>query len=154
MISLGGRTFSLKGRTLEFYALVEAEIVKLRGNPLTLVVEAAKSLKGEPNAPQMLDMVANAVSERFRNWRMTTYRDHAEFFETPYGDAFQIWCCIKHADPSLTPDQVRLWLMEAIASPEGANKRDEIMAAINRASSEDQLGNLTGPSPTTNPTAG
>ena len=42
-IQINGKRYSIRARTVEFYALVEAEIVKLRGNPLDLIVQSAQT---------------------------------------------------------------------------------------------------------------
>lgn len=146
-ITIDGRVFTVRARDLEFYAQVEAEIVKLRGNPMELIVQAAQRLKAEPDSARLIDVVANAVSNRFRNWRLASYSDYGEFYDTPYGEAFQLWCCIKHNPNCPTPQEIRKWMFDRL-NREGDLQaiRDEINSLVNRAGSEDTLGNSTGPS--------
>lgn len=147
-VVLGGRTLFVKSRDIEFYGLLEAEILRLRGDPLSMVVEAAKNLADHPQAAFLVDQVANTVANRFRNWRLATYTDYSEFFNTPHGDAFQLWLCVRHNDPSPSQKQVEKWLWDEI-NRGGIKRRDEIMNTIEIASGEDPLGNSAGPSTST-----
>lgn len=142
-IELGGRSWIVRGRTVEYYALLEAEIIKLRGNPFDLIVTAARQMKDDPAA---VDLVARTVAERFRNWRFATYADHADFNNTPYGDAFKIWAAICDQDGALSVQKIVFWMMELYAQEgkAGLAKRDAILDAIDQASSDDALGNSTG----------
>lgn len=149
LVTLGGRQWLVKGRQLRYYAMMEAEIIKMRGNPFEMVVLAAANHRQDPG---VVNAVAAAVAEHFRNWRFANYKDYGNFNETPYGEAFQVWCAIRHQDEKLTVDQVQFWLMEEIVQ-RGPERRTEILAAIEQASSEDQLGNSTGPQQIATPVA-
>lgn len=169
-IQLGGRTFTVRGRILGYLAALEAELLRLRGNPLDLIVESARSLRGpdgriDATGLLMLDQIASVVAEKFRNWRFATYQDHNEFGNTARGDAFLVWWAIG-GDPNakdVTIDQVQHWLMEirrSIAMIENDAERekyraehlDSIYQAIDLASGDDVLGNLTGRQPEALPT--
>lgn len=136
-IELGGKQWIIKGRTIEYYALLEAEIIKLRGNPFDMIIAAAKENPG-PEGAMLVNVIASAVAERFRNWRIATYNDYQNFIFSPYGEAFQIWCCLLSKD-SVTVHQVQFWIMELLRS--GREKLDKILDAIDQASSEDKMGN-------------
>src|SRR5574343_805572 len=136
LVTLGGRQWIVKGRTLEYYSMMEAEIIKKRGNPFEMVVLAARESRDDL---KVVDAVAVSVAEHFRNWRFANYQDYIAFNQTPYGEAFQVWAAIRHQDENLTVQQVHFWLMELIVLG-GANKRTEILDAIELASSEDQWG--------------
>lgn len=150
-IEINGQTFQIRARDLEFYASVEAEIIKLRGNPLDLIVEAADRLRNQPDAGRLIDIISQAVSTRFRNWRLATFSDYGEFYDTPYGVAFQLWCCIRHNSNCPGPKVIQKWMFDTISKEGGLSVRDRIEALINRAGSEDTLGNSTGPSPSSTP---
>src|SRR5690349_7646841 len=100
-ISLGGREWTVRGRTVGYYALLEAEILRLRGNPYEMIVNAAigavREVDGgaQVDAVRVVDLIAQAISDRFRNWRFASYNDYGQFYNTPYGEAFQIWSAIK-----------------------------------------------------------
>lgn len=165
LITLGGRQWTVRGRTVGYYALLEAEILRLRGNPYEMICSAAIDAVREAgvdqriNAAVVVDLVSQSIAERFRNWKFASYVDYGEFYNTPYGEAFQIWASIKHEDGSLTVEQVRFWLMEEMARnmKVGREHRDEIISTINRAN-EDPTGNSTGlpvsPETTGQPTGG
>ena len=169
-ITLANRQFQVRGRTVGFQAAMEGEIRQLRGDPMENLCRAAKILKGDRQA---FDMVSVAVAERFRNWGMATHGDYAEFLNTPRGRAFQVWYAIKDCNekpPSL--EQVTFWLNELEAEWEqvpviengvqkidpdtqqpvtqlentGWPKSQAIITAIDFASGEDALGNLIGQS--------
>jgi hypothetical protein len=159
-ITLAGRTFIVKGRTVGYQAAMEAEIIRVRGNPMDMFVEAAKNLRDDR---QLLDTVALAIAERFRNWRMATHGDYAEFMGTPRGQAFNVWYAIKHNEKPPTIQQVEFWLGELSSEFEtqdvvdekgehsekmvhvGWKKIQEIISAIDFASGDDALGNSIGP---------
>ena len=155
-IRLGGREFVNRGRTLEYDATVEAEIIGLRGNPCDLIVAACSALKAEPGGFSMIEMVVNQVAEKFRNWRFVTYGDMRDFSDTPRGDAFQVWFAIKADAKDVSIKQVQHWLRELKAKPapkdaagkqtgpSGFDKYVEIMNSIDLASGDDELGNSTG----------
>lgn len=166
-IELGGRTFQVRGLILGYYAALEAELLKLRGNPLDLIVESAKSLRGEDGRIDgfqslVLDNIAGVVADKFRNWRFCTYQDHNDFLRTPTGEAFKVWWAIK-GDPSakdVTLAQVQHWLAElrrklgSIADEKEyetfrAERFESIFNAIDQASGDDVLGNSIGRSPET-----
>ena len=167
-IKLGGREFKTRGRTLGYFAALEAELLRLRGNPLDLIVEAAKSLRGPDGAIDkvqvvVLDQIAGVVAEKFRNWRFSTYQDQNEFLLTSRGDAFRVWWAISGDARDVSIDQVQHWLMElreslfAIADKDEREKArterlDAIYSAIELASGDDVLGNSTGRQPETTPT--
>lgn len=159
-VTFAGRAFQIRGKTNAYYADVEAAIKKLRGNPLDLVVEAGKRASLEKN-PDVLDSVAKAVADKFRNWNTTTYVDYIEFMGTPEGDALTIYHAIKDDAPDVTFEQVKFWMVQTrfYGGESGRAKLDEIFKAIATASGEDQLGNLSGqpgpePTATTVPSTG
>ena len=129
-----GRTFTVKGRTLGHYAQVEAEIIKRRGgNPLTMLAEAAKELKGDLAA---LNALASVISEHVTTWNSVTYRDHIQFGRSAYGEAFTIWLAIRHNDDSLSPEHVQHVVMERMQR-DGADAyhwKEELLNAIDVAS--------------------
>ncbi len=158
-IRLGGREFVNHGRTLEYDATVEAEILGLRANPCDLIVAAMHAVKNEPAGATLIELVVNQIAEKFRNWRFVSYGDMRDFGETPRGDAFQVWFAIGHKESGATLQQVQYWLRELKAKPapkdadnkptgpSGFDKYCDIMNAIDLASGDDELGNSTGQNP-------
>lgn len=174
-ITLAGKTYTVKGRTKEYQGVLEAEITRLRGDPISLVVDAAKSLKGDR---VLLDQVAGVIADRFRNWGMATHADFAEFCATPRGQALSVWLAIKHNPDCPSQEEVQFLLSEMAGEGEvkddpvidvvtgeqaidkesgkpqterkyvntGWKKVAEIMRAIDVATGEDALGNSIGPS--------
>lgn len=143
-VEFAGKTYQVQARALDHYAKIEAEIIKLRGDPFDALVKAAKELA---ESPQALASIASLVAEKFRGWRFVTYRDIFEFQGTPYGEAFLIWLGL--GNPELTVQQVQFEIMEAIQSKgaEALQWKEGILAAIDQASGVDTLGNSTGPAP-------
>jgi len=144
-ITLGGRTWTVRGRTVEFYALLEAEIIRQRGDPFKLLAESARTLRDEKGAVDRvsLDALASSIAAHFRSWNSATYADYAQFWNTPAGDAFRIWAAIRQEDKDLSPQQVLFWLMEMLTNEGegGAKKRDEWLDAIDQATGIGTLGN-------------
>lgn len=175
-ITLAGRTYTVKGRTKEYQGTLEAEIIRLRGNPVSMFVDAAKSIKGDRG---LLDQVCGIIADRFRNWGMADHADFAEFCRTPRGQALSVWLAIKHNPGCPDVDQIQFELSEIAGEGEvqdvpvlgqngnpevdektglptgrkepkyvntGYARIAEIIHAIDVATGEDSLGNLTGPS--------
>jgi hypothetical protein len=135
-----GRQWTIRGRTVEYYAMLEAEIMRLRGDPLQRLVSAAAEYR---NDPQVVNNVAVALSKNFRGWATCSYADYTEFHNSPYGEAFQIWMAIRDQDQALTIRGVLFWLMETAAEDPALfmQARTEILDAIDRASGHTALGN-------------
>lgn len=166
-ITLAGKTYTVKGRTKEYQGHIEAEILKLRGDPISLTVGAAKSLKDDFT---LLDRVCGIIADRFRNWGMVTHRDLAEFCSTPRGQAISIWLAIQHNPGCPSQEEIQFLLGEMSGEGEmqdvpvlddagkdtgkkesqfvntGWKKIADIIRAIDLATGEDPLGNSTGPS--------
>jgi len=144
-VTINGKSFEIRGKTNAYYADMEAAIRKSRGNPLDLVVEAAKRAVLE-NDPAILSTVATAVSERFRSWNTATYGDYLDYMNTPDGDALTVFHALKDGAPDVTLEQVKLWLVQTRfhGGDAGRAKVKEVFDAIATASGEDQLGNSSG----------
>ena len=129
-----GKTFTVKGRTLGHYAQVEAEITKRRGgNPLHMLTQAARELKGDLAS---LNALAAVISENLTKWNTISYRDHLQFGTSAYGEAFNIWLAIRHNDETMTPETIQHVVMERMQA-DGAKAyrwKEEILDAIDVAS--------------------
>jgi hypothetical protein len=148
-VTLNGKEYQVRGKTNRFYAELEAELLKLRGDPFDLIVEAATRAKLDKDA-ELLNNVANIVTAKFRNWNTMTYSDYLEFMNSPTGDALTAYHCLREDAPELTYDEVKFWLVKVKCITQKDEEIAEMQAlfkAIEVASGEDQLGNSNGQPP-------
>lgn len=144
-VTINGKEYQVRGKTNRFYTEVEAELLKLRGDPFEMIVEAGKQAKLHQDV-DLLNQIADVITAKFRNWRVMTYWDYIEFMNSPTGDALTVFHCLKQDDPTLTFDEVKYWLTTTriLGDKKGSEEIDAVFKAINVASGEDQLGNSTG----------
>lgn len=144
-VTINGKSYQVRGKTNRFYAEVGAEILKLRGNPFDMIVDAG--IKGRISGdPDVVSQVANVVATQFRNWKSVTYSDYLEFINTPAGNALLVYHCLRTDAPELTYDDVlHTWTeLRFSADPEAEKTIADVVKAIAQASGEDQLGNSNG----------
>lgn len=149
-----GRTCVVKPRDLYFNGLVEAEIVKRRGDPQEVMVAAVARCKEGEVTDATLAAIANAAFAAARQFKNASYDDHNDFLASPAGEALMFWYCLKdNFDGAWTIDRVLYVLMESMrAALRGSVETFQawlewkrgIRAAIDIAGGEDLLGNLTG----------
>jgi hypothetical protein len=144
-ITLGGKSYQVRGKTLEYYAALEAEIIKTRGgNPFEMIVDSAAILK---NDPELLRQIIQTLAAEAKEWRFVRDWDVIVFLSTSRGRSLHLWLCIKHNAGAPSRDDCHVQYMREVAvrGREGAQVwQDEIDNAIKQASGEDELGNSTG----------
>jgi hypothetical protein len=144
-ITLGGKSWQVRGKTLEYYASLEAEIIKTRGsNPFEMIVESATILKNEP---EILRQIIRELAQEAKGWRFVKDWDFFDFLSTPRGRSMHLWLSIKHNEGAPSKDDCHVQYMRevAIKGTEGAQAwQNEIDEAIRQASGEGPLGNSTG----------
>lgn len=158
LITLGGEKFTVQGRILRHYAEIEAEIIKLRGNPLQMVRDSVAAMSGGGDVDSLLqrpEFLTNVVSMMFdeaKRWRFVDRQDLAQFLSnTWHGIVVSTWLAIRHNDiQRLTITEVGNLLSDEYESrmrkdPEDAQQfAESIFSAIDQAGGEDELGNSTG----------
>ena len=154
-MELCGQTFSVKGRVIRSYAEIEAEIIRVRGNPFDYLIHIKDTISGM-DSKDSEGLMRVAIQEGYKEakkWRYVSGGEIAEWMnETFRGQCFMVWMCIRHNNREvLTLEKVtELYCdeLEAAASSTGEDGRDkkkeEIFSAIDQASGDDQLGNSTG----------
>lgn len=147
-VTVNGKSYQVRGKTNRFYAELEAELLKLRGDPFDMIVEAAK--RGNiDNDPTLVRKVAEVVVTQFRNWRTMTYKDYAIFMDSATGDALTVYHCLKQDAPELTFEDVKHVITEMRFSNSDAAREElnALFTAIEQASGENPLGNSNGRTP-------
>jgi len=151
-IQLRGKTYTVNGRIFRHYAEIEAEVIRLRGNPFEMIPQARDVLSGELAT---LSFVLREIFNEARRWRFLSHADFHEFLDSWRGEVMQLWMAIRHNDPELTLDAVMEMFgdeVENITRTKGVKEslewRDKVSEAIAQASGEDPLGNSTGSVPT------
>lgn len=148
-ITLCENTFHVKGRILKRYAEIEAEIIKHRGSPFDHLKELKNIFADDK---ELLLETAKMCFQIAKTWRFVTADELSEWLNnTISGRVFLIYLCVQHNDPTLTLEKVsELYFdeLENAGQRGGQSARNEKIAeierAINQASGDDQLGNLTG----------
>ena len=135
----------VRGRTPEYYAILEAEILAHRGTPFDMLVKAVKSSGGGLNDEEA-GMLARVAADAFRSWRSATWSDYEAFLKTPRGAAIEIWYCLPDSVGSDTINDTFKKIMElATKQPQMLNEwYPKFQAAVDLASGTDELGNLIG----------
>lgn len=156
-----GRECDVKPRDMEFYALVESEILQRRGDPYVGLVESASKVRlqnGSVDEPA-LRILVSAFATSFRSYREATHDDVSRWLSSPAGEAFTIWYCLKDGfadvgDSKFTPKLVNFLLQESFSRAVNSGDagpirawskwKNGLFAAIDAASGDDFLGNLIG----------
>lgn len=150
-ITLGGKAYTVSGRILRHYAEIEAEIIKLRGNPFDFVRQASESLK---DSPEVLAIVINQAWDLARTWAYVSSEDLSEFLVSWRGVVFALWLSIREQSAGLEFDEVLTLFGDECEDRKrkdpASNFVEEVDAAITQGGGDDELGNSTG-SPQSNP---
>lgn len=153
-----GRECRVQPRDMEFYALVESNVIQGRGDPFAGLIKSAQLLRGSDGKPDELGIriLVDQFAKSFRGHREATHDDVSRWMTSPKGEAFTIWYCLRS-----NFDELKSWpvgrvayiLQESfqIAVSQGtaafmawSNWKNDLMSAIDAASGEDFLGNLIG----------
>ena len=150
VIELGGEKYPVQPKILRHRGLIEAQIIKRRGNPFELLRSAAQAFSGDVAtlAALMPDVIKGS-----KDWGTVTINEFAEFIETTWeGRVLTVWMAIKHNNPErLTVSHVEELFLdeyERLIRKEGHQAGEswwnEITTAIDQAGGEDEVGNSTG----------
>ncbi len=143
-VTLGGKTWQIRGKTAEYYAAMEAEVIKTRGsNPFEMLVESSVALKSDP---ELLRQVVRELADKCKSWRFVDDLDMWDFLRTARGRSLHLWMCIKHNTGAPDRDETHVQYMRelAVKGKDAQAWQDEVDNSIRQASGEDQLGNSTG----------
>lgn len=143
-ITVGGKLYKLRPFRMSAYAEIEAYILSLREDPITLAAQAAAQ------APESQHAVIWETAFKLASKSRTVSREElAQFDNTLMGLACRVWICLKedHADEFPRPEDVLPW-MERIAREKGEDAtKAELQAKVSVASQQADLGNSSGPTP-------
>lgn len=148
-ITLGGRSLSVRAKLVESLAEIEAEIVKLRGNPFDCVRQAAEALHDKPD---VLDRIVDRAFFEAQRWNFVSQADIQEFMtQSRKGMMFCLWLSVRDNDPSPTLEEVETWvsnefsdIFKARGEKEANEWMKSLFSAMNQADGEDELGNSNG----------
>lgn len=148
-----GRECIVRPRTEEFYGLVDAEILKRRGDPLERVLEASDRLTEDGKLKgEALGIIANSVFAAGRAYRNVSRQEHNEFMDSWDGLALEFWYCLRESHPKEWSIARVRWVLQesnSLAANQGIVDQWfqwvlDIRRSIDMAGGEDLLGNLTG----------
>lgn len=144
-ITWNGKSTQVRGRTIEYYAMVEAEIIASRGSPFDMLISAAKNL-GDEITDDAVTALASAAAASFRDWRVASWTDYESFLRTPRGMALEVWYCLPDARGEDTVDDTFRKIMElALTRGTELNQwHQKFKESVSLASGTDELGNLIG----------
>ncbi len=147
-VTLCGHTLKVSGRVLRHYAEMEAAIVsKRKPTPLDMVRQSREDFAGDPAA---FEVFARIAIQEAKNWAVVTSVELQEWMAgTMTGLMFAVWLSVRDNDPDkYTLKKVtELYMDEAEdrIKKDGADAanalREEVEAAIDQASGQDELGN-------------
>jgi hypothetical protein len=151
-ITLGGRLLAVNTRVLRHYGLIEAEMLKQRGNPFDLIRQLGAAL---PEREGLMVVAVQKAFEQVMNWGYVTLPDMYHWMEnTPHGRCYTVWLAVQHHDVTFEWVRDAFWdqyddlrtsetdVTEGLAKAEGWS--DEIFAAVMQASGQDEVGNSSG----------
>lgn len=130
-VRLGGETFTVRGRTLRHYAELEAEIIRLRGDPFELIRSNRDMLSRFGD--ELIEKLFNQIDVK---WRIVRIEEIHEWLTTLHGRIFSIWQATRHNGEKHTFD----WTAETLFHSPAEWARIE--RAVNQASSLDELAKL------------
>jgi hypothetical protein len=151
-----GRDCLVSPRDNRFDAFIEAECIQARGTPMDAVLKATQTLKKDDGKPDLEAVAAltQAVVAELRVWRTCSEYEQRMFLDSPAGQAATLWYCLRdNFDKDWSVNRVRFVLGESmrLALNGGADVirawsewKNGLFAAIDQASGDDLLGNLTG----------
>lgn len=116
-IELDGVEYEVCGE-IGVFGQIESRIIQKRGNPFDMLVEAARSLKDDPQA---LNALVNATVDKLKTWRFVDSFDYMQYTYTPDGLAYLCYQCIKHNDKNLTFETVREKVIRQIRAEDAAH---------------------------------
>ena len=157
LVEFMGQEVQVKGLSRADLALIDAEILALRGNPFDHVVEAIDGmlkLADDADTKEFVRQRANELmttaASALRSWRNVTWQDIAYFSDTPKGEATKIWLAFRDGwkgeplERANVEHWLRCWFDRDVSGC--VEWTMTVKGYIEQASGLDTLGNSTGPS--------
>ena len=150
IVEFGGKEYTVKAKMLEQHAIVEAQIVKNRGNPFDMFRAAAESFSDNPDG---FAKIVPIVMSQAKGWKIVTFDEVREYLNsTLEGMALSVWMAIRHNNPEkLTISYVKETFVNELESriqKDGDASADRwwrsLVSNIEQAEGVDELGNSTG----------
>ena len=130
-VRVGGETLMVQGRTLRHYAELEAEIIRLRGDPFEMIRDNRKVFSRFGN-----ELVEKLFNQFDMKWRIVKIEEIHEWLETLQGRVFSTWQAIRHNGEKYTFDWTAKGLFHSPA------EWAQIEKAVNQASGLDEIARL------------
>jgi len=130
-IQLGGETLTVRGRTLRDYAELEAEIIRLRGDPFDVIREYREELS--QFGDELIEKLFNQIDMK---WRIVRIEEIHEWLATFLGRVFSIWQATRHNGEKHTFD----WTVKILSRSPA--EWAQIERAVNQASGLDEIAAL------------
>jgi len=132
-IRMGGETVALRGGRLRDVALMEAEILRRRGNPFQLLRRLAANWNGDDSHRRgCLARLFERVSARHCT---VSRRDLSAWLHTWPGRLFALWLAVRDHDPAR-------YTLECVVRLAGGADWNEIARGLELASGEDERGTI------------
>ena len=138
-VRLGGETLTVRGRTLRHYAELEAEILRLRGDPFEMIrgnrgaFSRFGKMESTPHKKELLEELFNQIDMK---WRIARIEEIHKWLTTLRGRIFADWQATRHNGEKHTFDWTAKELFRSPAEWEQVEK------AVNQASGLDELAAL------------
>lgn len=146
-ITLCGQTYLVKGKILRHRAVIEAEMLKNRPDPIAMMHQLLPALRGDEVGIRALAREMTAIA---KEWKSVTGDEMKSWLDTMEGFTFLMWLAIRDNDPELlTLERVGNMLWDEIQNEmmgiSKESKLQQLAHAIDQASGEGPQGNSTGP---------
>lgn len=130
-VQLDGETLTVRGRTLRHYAELEAEIIRLRGDPFDIIRNLREELFRFDD--ELVEKLFNQIDMK---WRIVRIEEIHEWLSTLRGRFFSIWQAIRHNGAKHTFD----WTAETLSHSPA--EWAQVERAVNQASGLDEVAAL------------
>lgn len=157
-LNVCGKDWSVKS-VLRHYAAIEAEILRLRGNPFDAIPQAVASFATQQadglskeqaelvsgRCQAMLSVTMRQIVNELRTWKHVSNTDYVDFVSTPRGRAFLVSKSIEHNPGAPSPEDVLAFVVQRFFCKDVA-WIEESERVVAQAAGMDTLGNSTGQS--------
>lgn len=151
-MQLAGRSWTARGRTLAHLAEIEQHLLRRRPQPLRIAREGLAWFDGQPEMQRELLRLALVEARRLAP---LDDDELAAWSQSREGFAFQVWQALRQDAPQgLTWDAAQQLVEQELVArgylrgaAEAQAWMDDVLAAIDRATGADVLGNSGGQTP-------
>ena len=140
-IDLDGEKLFVTGKIIRHYALMEAEIIKLR-HPTPL--EMVRTIKDDyKDSPDLFERFARIAIQEAKTWGVVTRTEIFEWLQTTMsGFVLTIWLAVRDNNKDKwTFERTRDLICDKLEEPGGDEWKASVEEAIDQASGETELGN-------------